>query len=83
MYVRYKSVIPNAASYIYEQKMYDNGTAFVARCGDATISVVDEKNASLEYKNCLDENPYYFVDFENGIFVKDKTFILDHEMVAM
>ena len=83
LFVRYKSVIPNAASYDYEQKMYDNGTAFIAPCGDGTISIVDEKNASVEYKKCLDENPYFFVDFENGVFVKDKTFKLDHEMVAM
>lgn len=83
LFVRYKSVIPNTASYDYEQKMYDNGTAFIAQCGDGTISIVDEKNASVEYKKCLDENPYYFVDFENGVFVKDKTFKLDHEMVAM
>lgn len=83
LFVRYKSVIPNTASYDYEQKMYDNGTAFIATCGDGTISIVDEKNASVEYKKCLDENPYYFVDFENGVFVKDKTFKLDHEMVAM
>lgn len=83
LFVRYKSVIPNTASYDYEQKMYDNGTAFIAPCGDGTISIVDEKNASVEYKKCLDENPYYFVDFENGVFVKDKTFKLDHEMVAM
>lgn len=83
LFVRYKSVIPNAASYVYEQKMYDNGTAFIAPCGDGTISIVDEKSASVEYKKCLDENPYYFVDFENGVFVKDKTFKLDHEMVAM
>lgn len=83
LFVRYKSVIPNTASYDYEQKMYDNGMAFIAPCGDGTISIVDEKNASMEYKKCLDENPYYFVDFENGVFVKDKTFKLDHEMVAM
>ena len=83
LFVRYKSVIPNTASYDYEQKMYDNGTAFRAPCGDGTISIVDEKSASMEYKKCLDENPYYFVDFENGVFVKDKTFKLDHEMVAM
>lgn len=83
LFVRYKSVIPNTASYEYEQKMYDNGSALIANCGDGTISIVDEKNASLEYKKCLDSNPYYFVDFENGIFVKDKTFLLDHEMVAM
>lgn len=83
LFVRYKSVIPNTASYDYEQKMYDNGTAFIAQCGDGTISIVDEKNASEEYKQCLDEKPYYFVNFENGVFVKDKTFKLDHEMVAM
>lgn len=83
LFVRYNSVIPNVASYVYEQKMYDNGTAFVSKCGDGTISIVDEKNASIEYKKCLDENPYYFVIFENGVFVKDKTFKLDHEMVAM
>ena len=83
LFVRYKSVIPNTASYDYEQKMYDNGKAFIAPCGDGTISIVDEKSASVEYKKCLDENPYYFVDFENGVFVKDKTFKLDHEMVAM
>lgn len=83
LFVRYKSVIPNVASYVYEQKMYDNGTALITPCGDGTISIVDEKNASVEYKKCLDENPYYFVDFENGVFVKDKTFKLDHEMVAL
>lgn len=83
LFVRYKSVLPNTASYDYEQKMYDNGTAFITPCGDGTISIVDEKSASVEYKKCLDENPYYFVDFENGVFVKDKTFKLDHEMVAM
>lgn len=83
LFVRYKSVLPNAASYVYEQKMYENGTAFIASCGDGTISIVDEKNASVEYKKCLDENPYYFVEFENGVFVKDKTFKHDYEMVAM
>lgn len=83
LFVRYNSVIPNTASYEYEQKMYDNGTALIAPCGNGTISIVDEKNASVEYKKCLDINPYYFVDFENDLFVKDKTFKLNHEMVAM
>lgn len=83
LFVRYRSVLPNTASYDYEQKMYDNGTALIAPCGDGTISIVDEKSASVEYKKCLDENPYYFVNFDNGMFVKDKTFKLDHDMVAM
>lgn len=83
LFVRYNGVIPNAASYIYEQKMYDNRTALLAYCGDGTISIVSEKNASVEYKRCLDENPYYFVDFAGGVFNKDKTFKLSQEMVAM
>lgn len=83
LFVRYKSVVPNTASYIFEQRMYEKGTAKIAQCGDGTISIVDEKDASREYKKCLDENPYFFVDFEDGVLVKDRTFMLDHEMVAM
>lgn len=83
LFVRYNSVIPNTASYDYEQKMYDNGSALITKCGDGTISIVDEKSASAEYKKCLDINPYFFVDFKNDVFVKDKTFKLEHEMVAM
>lgn len=83
LFVRYNSVIANTASYIYEQRMYENGKAFIAPCGEGTISIVDEKDASAEYKKCLDENPYFFVDFKDGLFVKDKTFKLDHEMVAL
>lgn len=83
LFVRYNSVVPNTASYEYEQIMYDNGSALITSCGDGTISIVDEKSASAEYKKCLDKDPYYFVDFVNDIFVKDKTFKLEHEMVAM
>lgn len=83
LFVRYNSVIPNKASYDYEQKMYDNGSALITKCGDGTISIVDEKSASAEYKKCLDTDPYFFVDFKNDVFVKDKTFKLEHEMVAM
>lgn len=83
LFVRYRSVLPNTASYDYEQKMYDNGTALIAPCGDGTVSVVDEKNAAIEYKKCLDIDRHYFVHFDEGGFVQDKTFKLDHEMVAM
>lgn len=83
LFVRYNSVLPNTASYDYEQMMYEHGTASISNCGDGTISIVSMENATSEYKKCLDINPYYFVNFENGVFVKDKTFKLDHEMVAM
>ena len=83
LFVRYNGVIANAASYEYEQRMYRNGTAFTVDCGDGTLSIVDEKNAAAEYRRCLDENSYFFVDFAKGALVKDKTFKLDHEMVAM
>ena len=83
LFVRYNGVIPNAASYDYEQKMYDNGTAFITNCGDGTISIVGLESATIEYKKCLDLNRHYFVDFKDGVLVQDKTFKLDHEMVAM
>lgn len=82
-FVRYNGVFPNAASYDYEQRMYDNGTALITNLGDGTISIVDKDNATAEYKKCLDENPYFFVDFVEGTLVKDKTFVLTSEMVAM
>ena len=77
LFVRYNGVTPNAASYAFEQRMYDKGTAFRAVCGDGSISIVDEKNAAAEYRKCLDENPYFFVDFAEGRLVKDKTFKLE------
>lgn len=83
LFVRYRSVLPNTASYDYEQKMYDNGTALIAPCGDGTISIVEEKNAATEYKKYLDIDRHYFVYFDEGGFVQDKTFKLDYEMVAM
>jgi len=83
LFVRYNSVVPNAASYEYEQRMYDNGTANIAVFGDGTISIVDKENATKEYKKCLDIDPYFFVDFQDNIFSKDKTFILEKEMIAM
>ena len=83
LFVRYNGVIPNDASFNFEKKMYNNGTALITNCGDGTISIVDEKNASEEYKKCLDADLHYFVNFKNGILIQDKTFRIDHEMVAM
>lgn len=83
LFVRYKGTIATTASYEYEQRMYDNGSAFKAVCGDGTISIVDSNVATLEYKKCLDENPDFFVGYEGGKFIKDKTFILANEMIAL
>lgn len=83
LFVRYKSVLPNTASYEYEQRMYDKGTAIKSTFGNSTISIVGEKEATEEYGKCLKENPYFFVDFVDNKFIKDKTFMLGHEMVAL
>lgn len=83
LFVRYKGTIATAASYEYEQRMYDNGSAYKTACGDGTISIVDSNIATLEYKKCLDENPDFFVEYEGGKFVKDKTFVLASEMIAL
>ncbi len=83
LFVRYNGVTPNDYSFVYEQRMYDKGLAFTTNCGDGTISVVGEKEASAEYRLCLDENPHVFIDLREGKLVQDKTFIIDREMVAM
>lgn len=82
LFCRYNSVIPNSNSYVYEQQMYNQSLAKIARCGDGTISIVEAKAAAAAYKDCLEKDPYYFVDFD-GKFIKDKSFILKSEMVAM
>ena len=83
LFVRYNGVTPNTASYIYEQRMYDKKIAKIVNFGDGSISIVDKDIATIEYKKCLDENPYFFVDLDDGKLKKDKTFVLNKEMVAL
>lgn len=83
LFVRYNGVVPNTASYIYEQRMYDSGIALTTVCGDGHISIVGEKEASREYLKCLNENPYFFVDFAGSKLLKDRTFRLVKEMIAL
>lgn len=83
LFVRYNGVSPNVASYVYEQRMYDKKMAQKINFGNGSISIVDKDNATVEYKKCLDENPYFFVNIEGEKLNKDKTFRLQSEMVAM
>lgn len=83
LFCRYDGVIPNTNSYVYEQEMYEKGEAQVREFGDSTISIVEQKTASKAYQRCLLKDPHYFVDFRDGAFIKDKTFIVNGEMVAM
>ncbi len=83
LFVRYNGVTPNNGSYIYEQKMYEDGKAKILPFGNTSISIVDLDIATIEYKKCLDMNPYFFVNLQDGVLIKDKTFKLVSEMVAM
>ena len=83
LFSRYNGVTPNAGSFEFENRMYKNGLAKRIECGNAGISIVIAENAAVEYKKCLDENPYFFVDIEGGKLIKDKTFIVTEEVVAM
>lgn len=83
LFVRYNGVQPNTASYEYENMMYAQNRAFIKKMGDSSISIVDEKNASCSYRGCLEKDPYFFVDIKNTSFYKDRTFILDKEMIAL
>lgn len=82
-FARYKNVIANANSYVYEQRLYDKGMAQKIEFGDGTISIVEETAAVKEYSNCLKENPYFFVDFEGVQLIKEKTYAPEGIVVAM
>jgi len=83
LFVRYYGVIPNNGSYIYEQNMYDKGIAKKYLIGDNAISIVEESLAADYYKECLNLNPYFFVNTNYLFEEKNKTFLLDKEMVAL
>ena len=83
LFSRYKGVTPSDGTFEFENRMYKNGTAQRIECGDAGLSIVSAEKADIEYKKCLDENPYFFVDIEGGKLIKDKTFITTGEVVAM
>lgn len=83
LFVRHNGVLPNNKSYEYENMMYKTGIAHKEILGNSSISIVDEKKAASAYKSCLNTDPYYFVNLENGIFRSDKSFILKDEMVAL
>ena len=82
LFCRYEGVTPNNGSYIYEQKMYDNGIAQITYLGDGHISIVEEKAASEAYKQILLENPSFFVDYADN-YIKNKTYRPIGEVVAM
>lgn len=83
LFCRYNGVTPSTGTFVFEQKMYDNNEALITNVGDGTISIVEEKQAAKRYKACLDENPYAFVDLENNVLTKDKTYKPVGEVVAM
>ena len=83
LFSRYREVIPNTNSFEYENRLYSKGLAQRIICGNAGISIVNAENSGIEYKRCLDENPYFFVELEGGKLIKDKTFFAKGEIVAM
>jgi len=83
LFVRYNGVTPNNGSFIYEQRMKKVGDAQYCSIGDTTVTIVEESIALNHYKAILQENPYFFVNMDSSFGKKDKTFILDNEMVAL
>lgn len=81
LFVRYKGVTANTKSYDYEEMMVDAGAAKRIEVGEGFISTVDEPIATHYYRKCLDIDPHFFVDVDNSI--KDRTFLLEKEMVAL
>lgn len=83
LFCRYDGVTPSAGTYIFEQRMYDAGVAYKELLGDGSISIVEESVASQYYFECLQENPYFFVNLGGSIFVKNKTYKPNGEVIAL
>lgn len=81
LFVRYNGVTPNTKSLEYGDIMVDAGVAKRKTWGGGTIEIIDEKNGTEYYRQRLLADPHYFVDIDAPI--KDRTFRLDHEMVAL
>lgn len=81
LFVRYTGVTPNSNSYEYEEMMVAAGEAKRIKLGDGFISAVDEHTATEYYRKCLSINPHFFANINYSI--KDKTFKLEKEMVAL
>ena len=81
LFVRYNGVFANDASYKYEDWMVEEKAAKRIKLGNGFLSIVGEKDATNYYKKCLEIDPHYFIEIKNNI--KDKTFKLNNEMVAL
>lgn len=81
LFVRYAGVTANTKSYDYENMMVESGAAKRIAVGNGFISAVDEPFAVEFYRKCLEKDPHFFVDID--LSKKDKTFKLEHEMVAL
>lgn len=81
LFVRYNGVLPNDNSFAYEDRMVEDGVAARTRLGGGFLSVVSEDTGTKYYRECLLRDPHYFVNVEAPI--KDRTFVLNKEMVAL
>lgn len=81
LFVRYNGVLPNDKSFAYGDMMVDAGVAKRKSFGGGKIELIDEKNGTEFYKRCLLKDPHFFVDVVAPI--KDRTFKLEHEMIAL
>lgn len=81
LFVRYKGILPNDKSFAYEDKMVVENAAKRHRLGEGHVSVVSEEEGTRYYRECLLHDPHYFVDVKAPI--KDRTFVLEKEMVAL
>jgi aminoglycoside 3-N-acetyltransferase len=83
LFVRHKGVTPNSKTFDYEQRLLQKGVAQKRLIGNGSVTLVDEKLASEVYKQCLLDDPYFFVDIEGDLHFRDKTFSLNGEMVSL
>lgn len=81
LFVRYNGITPNTNLNNYANHLERLGIAKSVSLGSGNITVVEKKGAEKVYLEFILKDPHYFVDIKYPY--RDKTFILNDEMVAL
>ena len=82
LFVRYATVTPSAASYVYERLLAERGLLRLAPLGDSSVGCVGEPEARALYLDLIGADPNYFIERPFRAEEADQTFAA-HQMVAL
>jgi aminoglycoside 3-N-acetyltransferase len=82
LFVRFKNVKPNLASYDYQNLLAQSNFSRTANVGDSIVNCVDEVSAREVYLELLYKDPNYFIEGEFDPEKSDRSFEVKN-MIAL